>query len=327
MAKKKVEKVGIEAEIEALERKYGMNKAPLNELTITSTGSLQLDVAMKIGGTPLGKLIELFGPESCGKSTIVLHQITEYQKAFPEKRAALIDFEHSFDPTYATNIGVDVDKLLLYQPDSQETGYDMVLGLIDKEIASCIVIDSQTAAAPKAIIDGGMTDATMALQARNNSKFCLKVKGALSIHKTTLFIISQTRDNIGSMGNPTITTGGNAFKFYADVRWKIWRMNDKVHESNKTTIDVIKSKVGKPFGQCKINILWGVGFDTVGETIDYAEEFGIIKRGGSWYSYGDVKIGQGMDKVKQTFDDNPELYEEIQLKVLKAIYPQPIGES
>ena len=232
----------------------------------------------------------------------------------------LIDFENSFDLKYATSIGVDVDTLLIYQPYSQEQGYDMILGLIEKDIASCIVIDSQTAAAPKAVIDGEMSDATIALQARNNSKFCLKVKGLLTVHKTTLFIISQTRSNIGGMAaDSNITSGGNAIKFYADMRWKIWKMNDKAHESNKTTIDVIKNKLGNPFGQAKVNILWGKGFDKIGEIIDYASEFDIIKKSGSWYSYGDIKLGQGSDSVKQLFDDNPELYEDIYNKVIEAL--------
>lgn len=320
MAKKeKVEKQGDEAVLADLERKYGMEKPPLHDQVITSTGSIQLNQAMKIGGTALGKIVEIFGPESSGKSTIMLHQIAEYQKAFPNKKVALFDYEHSFDPEYATNLGVDVDALLIYQPDNMESGYDMILGLIQKELVSCVVIDSQTSAPPKAVVDGEMGDSTIALQARINSKFCLKAKGQLSIHKAILFFVSQTRNNIGSMGDPNTTTGGLAIKFYADVRWKLWKTAKKDDELNITTIDVIKSKVGKPYGQAVVNIIWGKGFDTVGEVINYGEDLGILKRGGSWYSYGETKLGQGLENVKQLMEDNPELYEEIREKVLKTL--------
>ena len=312
MSKKtKEEKSDFQNTLAVLEKKYGMGKSNITDLIITSTGSIQLNRAMGIGGTALGKMIEIFGEESSGKSTVTLHQIAEYQKAFPEKRTALFDYEHSFDPLYATTLGVDMEKLLIYQPDDQESGYNMILGLIEKELVSCIVIDSQTAAPPKAIVDGDIGDATISLQARNNSKFCLKVKGQLSVHKVALFIISQTRDNIGGMSSGKIPTGGNSFKFYADARWKIWKMNDKENEQNKTTIDVIKSKISKPFGQAKLNILWGVGFDTVGEILDYALEFKIIKQSGSWFSYEETKLGQGVENVKSLLKDNPELLEEI----------------
>lgn len=324
MARTKQEKSDFENTLAELEKKYGMRSTISEKYTITSTGSVQLDKAMRIGGTPLGKIIEIFGPESSGKTTVTLHQIAEYQKAFPERRVALFDYEHSFDPSYAKAIGVDVDKLLIYQPDNQESGYDMILALIEKDLVSCIVIDSQTAAAPKAVIDGEMGDSTIALQARNNSKFCLKVKGLLSVHRTTLFIISQTRDNIGAMaGDPTITTGGKAIKFYADVRWKIWKMNDKDNELNKTTIDVVKSKVGKPFGQAKIAILWGKGFDKLGEIINYALEFGFIIRAGAWYSYGDTKLGQGTSSVRELMIDNPEFLKEIKDRVMEALMEPP----
>lgn len=229
---------------------------------------------------------------------------------------------NSFDKDYAEAIGVDVENLLLYQPTTMEDGYDLVLALIEKDLISCAVIDSQSAGIPKAVLAGEMGDATIGLQARLNSKFCLKVKGLLSIHKTTLFIISQLRDNIGGFGggDTKTTTGGHAFKFYSDVRWKIWKMNDKVNELNKTTIDVVKSKIGKPYGSAKINILWGIGFDKIGEVIEYAEEYDIVKRAGSWYSYGEDKLGQGLDNVRQLMRDNPELFEEIQRKVIDRIY-------
>jgi recombination protein RecA len=201
----------------------------------------------------------------------------------------------------------------------------MILDLIRNDLVSCVVIDSQTAAAPKAVVDGDMGDATIALQARNNSKFCLKVKGLLTIHKTSLFVISQTRDNIGSMsGDTTITTGGKAWKFYADIRLKIWKMNDKPNELNKTTVDVVKSKIGKPFGSAKFNIIWGVGIDTLGEIIEYAESFNIIKRSGTWFKYGETSIGQGANGVKATFGDNPELLSIITKAVMDKLFVEKV---
>lgn len=320
MARQKAEKQTKEEILESLEKKYGVRKASMSELKVISTGSIQLNQAMKIGGTALGKIIELMGMESSGKSTIVLHQIAEYQQAFPDRKACLVDYEHSFDPDYAQSIGVDIENLLLYQPDTLEQGYDLILALVEKEIISCAVIDSQTAATPKAILEGEMSDNTISLQARLNSKFCLKIKGPLAIHGCTLFVISQLRDNVGAMGGEqTITTGGKAFRFYSDVRWKIWKMNDKDHEANKTTVDVIKSKIGKPFGQAKFQIVWGEGIDKIGEVLSYAEDFGIINRGGSWYSYGETKIGQGLENVKVMMEDNPEMYEEIHRKVLDKL--------
>lgn len=324
MKKIKESKTDNQTALESLERKYGMERPDPKSLTIISTGSLQLDQAMHVGGTALGKIVELFGPESSGKSTLCLHQMAEYQKAFPDKKVALFDYENSFDLNYAKALGVDVDNLLIYQPDNQESGYDMIVALIKSGLVSCVVIDSQTAAIPKAMVDGEMGDSTIALQARNNSKFCLKVKGALTVHQVSLFIISQLRDNIGSMmGDPVITTGGKAIKFYSDVRWKIWKMNDKANEANKTTVDVVKSKIGKPFGQAKFNIAWGIGIDTMAEVIDYAVDFDIIKKSGSWYSYGETKIGQGSDSVKQILNDNPELLAEITEKVMDKLNSKP----
>lgn len=320
MARVKVEKVGIDAKIEQLEKRYGISRKIPESSKIISTGSLQLNKAMGVGGTSVGKIIEIFGQESSGKSTITLHQICEYQKAFPERKAVLIDFEHSFDRKYAANLGVDVDNLLIYQPETQESAYDIVIALIDEEIASCIVIDSQSAAIPKAVLEGEMGDATIGLQARNNSKFCMKVKGRLDTHNCTLFLISQTRSNIGGMSDPTTTTGGNAIKFYADIRWKVWKMNDKVNELNKTTIDVIKNKLDCPFGQAKINIIWGKGFDTIGEIIDYAVEFDFIKKAGAgWYTIEETKL-QGDEKVKQFLEDNPELLEDWKIKINNLLF-------
>lgn len=314
MAKKKEEKQEIDKILEELEKKYGVSRTETEDVDVVSTGSIQLNRATGINGIPLGKIVEIFGAESSGKSTITLHLIAEAQKAIPDRKVALFDYEHSFDKRYAQNIGVDVNNLLIYQPDNQESGFDMVLGLIQKGVVSLVVLDSQTAALPKAVIDGDMGDATIGLQARINSKFCGKVKGLLAVNNATLVSISQTRANIGGMVAGDVSTGGNAWKFYADMRWKVWKMNDKVNEANKTTIDVIKNKLAAPFGQAKINILWGAGYDKLGEMIDYAVEFDIIKKGGSWYTINEEKY-QGEEAVKTLLNDNPELLEKIENEV------------
>lgn len=316
--KQKQEKQGIDSILAELEKKYGLGRLTMEDSIIVNTGSLQLNQAMGVGGTALGKIVEILGPESSGKSTIVLHQIAEYQKAFPDRKAALFDYEHSFDKKYAKNLGVDVDNLLIYQPETQEDGYDMILALIENKVVSCVVIDSQSAATPKAVLQGEMGDATIGLQARLNSKFCMKVKGLLDNNNCTLFIISQMRDNIGGMGESTTTTGGKAIKYYADVRWKVWKMNDKINELNKTTVDVIKNKLAAPFGQAKINILWGEGFDKLGELIDYAVEFNFIKKGGAWFTFGEDKF-QGMERIKDYLEENPEILLDLEKRVLDKL--------
>jgi len=318
MAKKKEEKQGIDLVLANLEQKFGLEKPELNNLKIVSTGSLQLNNAMHIGGTAVGKMYEIFGNESGGKSTISIHQLMEYQLAIPEKRVALIDFEHSFDATYAENIGLDTDKLLIYQPDCLEDGYNLALGLIENDIVSCIVLDSQTAATPKGVVQGDIGDATIGLQARLNSTFCLKVKSLLSKHNCSLFVISQLRSAIGSMTPGDKPSGGNAWKFYCDARWKIWKTNDQNNELNKTTIDVIKNKLHKPFGKAVINILWGKGFDKLGELIDYAVDFDYIKKGGAWFTIGENKF-QGMDKLKDYLEENYEELLELENKILNKL--------
>ncbi len=317
MAKKakeeKEEKQGVDAVIAELEKKFGVSRGNTESPEVVNSGSIQLNQAIGIGGIPVGKIIELFGAESSGKSTISLHTIKEFQKHFPDKKVALFDYKHSFDKKYASSIGVNVDDLLIYQPDNMESGYDLILSLIENNIVSLVVLDSQTAALPKAVIEGDIGDATIGLAARINSKFCGKIKGLLDLHKTTLLSISQTRANIGGFGpnaGADISTGGNAWKFYADMRWKVWKMNDKENQLNKTTVDIIKNKVSEPFGQAKINILWGVGYDTLGEIIDYAVEFDIIKKGGAWFQFREEKM-QGMDNVKIFLNDNPEILEYI----------------
>lgn len=321
MAKIKEEKVGIDKLLEEVEKKYGIKKAEKSEFKVVSTGSIQLNRATGIGGTKVGTMVEMFGAESSGKSTVILHQLKEYQLAFPEKYVALFDFEHCFDAKYATSIGVNLDRLLIYQPDNQEQGFDLLLGLIEKEIISCAALDSQTAAIPMKILEGDMSDVTMGLQARNNSKFCGKIKGLLDTHQVTLFVISQTRANIGGMGSDAnVPTGGNSWKFYSDMRWKVWKLNDKVNELNKTTIDVIKNKLSKPFGQASINILWGVGFDIDGELIDLMEEFNLIKKAGAgWYTLEDGSKLQGKDKVVEYLNNDLELKESIKQQILSKI--------
>jgi recombination protein RecA len=318
MAKRKVEKQGVDLVLDGLEKKYGLGRLVPEDLKIVSTGSLQLNQAMGVGGTAVGKFVEIFGENSSGKSTLTLHQMAEYQQAFPDKKVALFDYEYAFDRKYAITLGVDVDALLIYQPETQEEGYDMALALIENNLISCLVIDSQSAAMPKAILQGEMGDATIGLQARLNSKFCMKVKGLLANHNCTLFIISQTRSNIGGYGEASTTTGGNAIKFYADVRWKVWKMNDKINELNKTTVDVIKNKLASPFGVAKFAIEWGTGIDKLGEIIDYAVEFDIIKKGGAWFTYEENKF-QGTDKLKDFLEENSDILLEIESKVIKAL--------
>lgn len=319
--KQQTEKTDLETKLDSLEKKYGLGRISPDELTIVSTGSIQLNVAMQIGGTALGKLIEVIGPESSGKTSLALHQLAEYQKAFPDRKVALFDYEHSYSNGYAKEIGIDINNFLLYQPDTLEMGYDMILGLIANDMVSCIVVDSQTAAAPKAVIDGEMEDSTIGLQARMNSKFCLKVKGLLSIHNTTLFLVSQTRANVGS-NTGDISTGGNAIKFYSDVRWKLWKIAKKEEGLNVTTIDVIKSKLGRPYGQAKVNLLWGKGLDQIGEVIDYAVELGYVEKTGmGWFTIEGVKL-QGMTKARTFLENNMEYYEVLREKVINSIIPK-----
>lgn len=303
--------------LKELEKKYGVFRKETHDVEVVTTGSIYLDKATGIGGLPVGKLIEIFGAESSGKSTIALHLISEFQKKFTNRKVALFDYEHSFDKTYAEKIGVNTKELLIYQPDDQESGYDLAIALTKNEIVSLIVLDSQTAAIPKAIIEGDMTDATLGLQARQNSKFFGKIKSLLDFHKVTLVAISQTRANIGGMVSGEISTGGNALKFYSDMRWKVWKMNDKANESNKTTVDIVKNKLASPFGQAKINVIWGVGFDKIGEIIDCAIERNIIKRSGAWFTINGEKF-QGLEKLKEYFEENSDIWDKIKKEVYET---------
>jgi recombination protein RecA len=310
------EKKTPEAVLAELEKKYGLQKVTKEEIKIVDSGSHAINKATNLNGYPVGKLIEIYGQESGGKSTIVLHAIAQFQKSIPEKKAVLVDYEYSFDPRYAAKLGVDIKNLIIYQPDNQESGYDMIINLLEEQICSVIVIDSHTAAIPLKVIEGEMGDSTIGLQARNNSKFLGKVKGLIDKSNTTIIAVSQTRTNIGGMGDVNVPTGGNAWKFYADMRLKVWKSNDKANELNKTTVEVIKNKCAVPFGKAEFNIVWGLGIDNQQEIIDFAVEHNIIKKAGSWYSYGETKLGQGTAGVKEMFDSNPEMYEEIKNLVL-----------
>jgi len=280
-----------------------------------STGSNKFDKITDCGGIPVGKLIEIYGPESSGKSTLTLHMIAEFQKA--GKKCLLCDYEYSFDKKYATEIGVDTDALLITQPNTMEDGYNIIYEYIKTGEIGLIVIDSHTAMVPKQRMDGEIGDAKMAPEARINSDGLKKIKAELEKSNCTVLGISQLRALIGGMGNgpKTAPTGGNAWKFYSDMRIKIYRELDKENQANKTTIEIVKNKCGKPFGKTQIDIAWGIGIDKIQEIIDLAVELGVVKKGGSWFTYNEVKC-QGSNGLYKILEDNPELYEEIKKKTL-----------
>jgi len=282
-----------------------------------STGSIQFDRATNCGGYPIGKLIEILGPESAGKSTITLHAIAEYQKA--GYSCLLCDFEHSYDSEYAETIGVDNNKLLYTQPNTMEDGYNLIYDTIVSGLVQLIVLDSHTAMVTKLRLtnDSQIGDSKISPEARVNSDALRKIKPELDLYGCTVIGVSQLREDIGGMGGAK-GTGGNSWKFYPDMRIKLYKILDKANETNKTNIEIIKNKCAKPFGKCEVPILWGVGFDKMGEVIDLASNQGIIKKSGSWYSYKEDKLGQGKSAVKDLFEDNPELYEEIRNLVLNS---------
>jgi recombination protein RecA len=287
-----------------------------------STGSLGLDKAIGIGGVPRGRIIEIYGPESSGKTTIATHIIAEAQKK--GGICAIIDAEHAFDAPYAASIGVDVDNLYICQPESGEQGLEVADRLIDSGNFAVVLIDSVAALVPKAELDGEMGDSKMGLHARLMSQALRKLTGTVHKTNTCLIFINQLRDKIGVMfGNPETTTGGNALKFYASVRLDVRRsvttansvMNGDEKIGNQTTVRVIKNKVGSPFKSAQFDILYGEGIDKLGELIDSAVEEKVVQKSGSWYSYKDSKIGQGRDGVKQHLRDNPEFAAEIEAQV------------
>ena len=282
------------------------------------TGALSLDVALGIGGLPRGRIIEIFGPESSGKTTLALHAIAEAQKMGGE--AAFIDAEHALDPVYAKNLGVDIDNLIVSQPDTGEQALEIAEALIRSGAIDIIVVDSVAALVPKAEIDGDMGDSHIGLQARLMSQALRKLAGAINKSKALIIFINQLREKVGVMfGNPETTTGGRALKFYASVRLEIRRseqlkMGDGV-VGNKTTVKIVKNKVAPPFKSCIVDIMYGEGVSRAGEVIDLASEANIVEKTGAWYSYQGEKLGQGKENVKLLLKDNPDLCHELEEKV------------
>jgi len=314
--------------LDKLDKTYGkgsvmkMGDMPISDIDAISTGSLGLDLALGVGGYPRGRIIEIYGPESSGKTTLAIHAIAEAQKK--GGIAAFIDAEHAFDRFYAENLGVDIDNLIISQPDYGEQALEITDNLISSGAIDIIVIDSVAALTPKSEIEGEMGDSKMGLHARLMSQALRKLTGTISKTNCTVIFINQLREKIGVMfGNPEVTTGGNALKFYASVRLDIRRRtqikNGDQVIGNMTKVKVVKNKVAPPFQIAEFDIMYGKGISKVGEVLDIGVNYGIIKKSGSWFSYGDTKLGQGRDAVKGLIKDNPELMEELEIKIKEAI--------
>ena len=331
-----VEKMkALQLTMDKLDKAYGkgtvmkLSDNKVVDIPAISTGSLGLDIALGIGGLPRGRVVEIYGPESSGKTTLTLHAIAEAQKA--GGIAAFIDAEHAFDKYYAKKLGVDIENLLISQPDNGEQALEIADNLIRSGAIDIIVIDSVAALVPKAEIEGEMGDSKMGLQARLMSQALRKLTGTISKTGCCCIFINQLREKIGVMfGNPETTTGGNALKFYASVRLDI-RRTSQIKDSeevsgNRVKVKVVKNKVAPPFRIAEFDIMFGQGISKAGEIIDLGVEFEIIRKSGSWFSYNDTKLGQGRDAVKQLILDNPELMDELEQKIRETVTGEKLEE-
>ncbi len=314
--------------MDKIEKGYGkgtimrMGDKVVEDVPSISSGSIALDVALGIGGYPRGRVTEIYGPESSGKTTLAIHAIAEAQKA--GGIAAFIDAEHAFDRFYAEKLGVDIQNLLISQPDNGEQALEIADHLIRSGAIDIIVIDSVAALTPKAEIEGEMGDSKMGLQARLMSQALRKLAANINKTHTCCIFINQLREKIGVMfGNPETTTGGNALKFYASVRVDIRRTTQikdgEDVKGNRTRVKIVKNKLAPPFRKAEFDIMYGEGISKAGEIIDLGVDFEVVKKSGSWFSYGDTKLGQGRDAVKQLIKDNPELFEELEKKIIEKL--------
>ena len=321
----------LQAAMAKIEKDFGkgsimkLGDEQIENVDVIPTGSLALNAALGVGGYPKGRIIEIYGPESSGKTTLAIHAIAEAQKA--GGIAAFIDAEHAFDSFYAQKLGVDVDNLLISQPDNGEQALEIADQLIRSSAIDIIVVDSVAALTPKAEIEGDMGDNKVGLQARLMSQALRKLTSTISKTNTTCIFINQLREKIGVMfGNPETTTGGNALKFYSSVRLDIRRVttikDGDQPIGNQVRVKVVKNKVAPPFRKAEFEITFGEGISHIGEIVDLGTELGIIKKSGSWFSYGETKIGQGRDAVKRILKDNPELCEEIEAQITEALKDQ-----
>ena len=316
--------------MDKLDKTYGkgtvmkLGDNPVTNLEVIPTGSLTLDLALGINGFPKGRVVEIYGPESSGKTTLAIHAIAECQKQ--GGIAAFIDAEHAFDQFYAKKLGVDIDNLIISQPDNGEQALEIADNLIRSGAVDIVVIDSVAALTPKAEIEGEMGDSQMGLQARLMSKALRKLTGSINKAGTCCIFINQLREKIGVMfGNPETTTGGNALKFYSSVRLDI-RRSTQIKDGdevigNRVKVKVVKNKVAPPFRRAEFDIMYGGGISKVGEIIDLGVELNIVNKSGSWFSYGETKLGQGRDAVKQLVLDNPELMDELESRIKEALSP------
>lgn len=327
MAAKEVNKEKLKAlqlTMDKLDKTYGkgaimrLGDAPVESMEVIPSGSLTLDLALGVQGYPKGRIIEIYGPESSGKTTLAIHAMAECQKM--GGIAAMIDAEHAFDPYYAKNLGVDTAELLISQPDNGEQALEIADNIIRSGAVDLVVIDSVAALTPKAEIEGEMGDSQMGLQARLMSKALRKLTASISKANCTCIFINQLRDKIGVMfGNPETTTGGNALKFYSSIRVDI-RRSAQIKEGedvigNRVKVKIVKNKVAPPFRKAEFDVMYGEGISKVGEILDLAVELNIVKKSGSWFSYGETKLGQGRDAVKQLIGDNEELMSELENKI------------